>query len=171
MEVGRRDLVLGGTLVGLFGDMFSYAKIGRPAPPFTITTFDKQKVSLPDLAGKVVVLNFWATWCAPCRVELPMLDGYLRRHPSDDLKLFAVTTEGSVPNAKLQPLASVLSFPLATSISGRAYGPLDGVPTNYVIDRGGIVRYAKSGAFTEDGFDEVVRPLLAAPAPGKVTAT
>jgi cytochrome c biogenesis protein CcmG, thiol:disulfide interchange protein DsbE len=171
MEVGRRDVVLGGTLVGLFGDMFSYAKIGRPAPTFTVTTFDKRKISLPDLAGKVVVLNFWATWCAPCRVELPMLDGYLRRHPSDDLKLFAVTTEGSVPNSKLQPLASLLSFPLATSISGRAYGPLEGVPTNYVIDRGGIVRYARSGAFTEDAFDEVVRPLLAAPAPGKVSAT
>ena len=171
MDFGRRDVVLGGTLVGLFGDIFTYAKIGRPAPPFTVTTFDKQKYSLPDLAGKVVVLNFWATWCAPCRVELPMLDGYLRRRPDTDLKLFAVTTEGSVPNSKLKTLASVLSFPLATSISGHAYGPLDGVPTNFVIDRTGIVRYAQSGAFTEEGFDRVVGPLLAAPAPGKVTAT
>jgi thiol-disulfide isomerase/thioredoxin len=167
MDLGRRDLVVGGTLVGLFGDLFAYPKIGSPAPPFTVTTFDKQKVSLTDLAGKVVVLNFWATWCAPCRVELPMLDAYLRRHPGTDLRLFAVTTEGSVPNSKLKPLASMLSFPLATSISGRAYGPLDGVPTNYVIDRGGIVRYAKSGAFTENTFDDVVAPLLAAPAPGK----
>jgi thiol-disulfide isomerase/thioredoxin len=170
MGFGRRDFVFGGTLVGLFGDLFAYAKIGRTAPPFTVTTFDGRKFSLTDLAGKVVVLNFWATWCAPCRVELPMLDSYLRRRPDDDLKLFAVTTEGSVPNAKLKPLAAALSFPLATSISGHAYGPLDGVPTNYVIDRGGIVRYAKSGAFTEDAFDEVVRPLLAAPAPGKMTA-
>jgi cytochrome c biogenesis protein CcmG, thiol:disulfide interchange protein DsbE len=171
MDLGRRDLVVGGTLVGLFGDLFAYPKIGSPAPPFTVTTFDKQKVSLTDLAGKVVVLNFWATWCAPCRVELPMLDAYLRRHPGTDLRLFAVTTEGSVPNSKLKPLASMLSFPLATSISGRAYGPLDGVPTNYVIDRGGIVRYAKSGAFTENTFDDVVAPLLAAPAPGKTQAT
>jgi cytochrome c biogenesis protein CcmG, thiol:disulfide interchange protein DsbE len=171
MHLGRRDVVVGGTLVGLFGDLFAYAKVGSPAPPFTVTTFDKQKFSLTDLAGKVVVLNFWATWCAPCRVELPMLDGYLRRHPGDDLRLFAVTTEGSAPNSKLKPLASVLSFPLATSISGRAYGPLDGVPTNYVIDRSGIVRYARSGAFTEHAFDDVVGPLLAAPAPGKTQAT
>jgi cytochrome c biogenesis protein CcmG/thiol:disulfide interchange protein DsbE len=170
MAFGRREVVFGGTLVGLFGDMFSAARIGRPAPPFTITTFEGRRFSLADLGGKVVVLNFWATWCAPCRVELPMLDSYLRRHSDDDLKLFAVTTEGSVPDSKLKPLAAALSFPLATSISGHAYGPLDGVPTNYVIDRGGIVRYARSGAFTEDAFDEVVRPLLAAPAPGAVTA-
>jgi len=169
MQFGRRDVIFGGTLVGFFGDIFSYAKVGRPAPPFTVTTFDKRRISLSDLAGKVVVLNFWATWCAPCRVELPMLDAYLRRHPSDDLKLFAVTTEGSMPNSKLKPLADVLSFPLATSISGSAYGPLDGVPTNYVIDRGGVIRYAQSGAFTEEGFDEVVKPLLAAPVPGKAT--
>jgi cytochrome c biogenesis protein CcmG, thiol:disulfide interchange protein DsbE len=169
MRLGRRDVVVGATLIGFFGDVFSYAKIGRPAPPFTVTTFDKQRFSLTDLAGKVVVLNFWATWCAPCRVELPMLDTYLRQHASDDLKLFAVTTEGSMPNSKLKPLADVLSFPLATSISGHGYGPLDGVPTNYVIDRGGIVRYAQAGAFTEVAFDAVVKPLLAAPAPTRTT--
>jgi thiol-disulfide isomerase/thioredoxin len=170
MQFARRDVVFGGTLVGFFGDIFSYAKIGAPAPPFTVTTFDKQKISLPDLADKVVVLNFWATWCAPCRIELPMLDTYLRRHPNGDLKLYAVTTEGSIPNYKLKPLASALSFPLATSISGHAYGPLGGVPTNYVIDRGGIVRYARSGAFTEEEFGAVIQPLLAATAPARTTA-
>jgi thiol-disulfide isomerase/thioredoxin len=143
-------------------------RIGTNAPDFTVQDSDRT-VTLSSLRGQVVVLNFWATWCAPCRVELPMLDRYLRTHADDDLKLFAVTTEGSVPNSKLKPLASVLSFPLATSISGHAYGPLDGVPTNYVIDRGGIVRYARAGAFSEDGFDEVVRPLLATPAPAKVS--
>jgi thiol-disulfide isomerase/thioredoxin len=172
MEFGRRDVLFGGTLVGFFGDLFAYAKVGKPAPPFTVTTFDNQRYSLLDLAGKVVVLNFWATWCAPCRVELPMLDRYIRQHPNSDLKLFAVTTEGSVPNSKLKPLAAVLSFPLATRISGNAYGPLEGaVPTNFVIDRGGVVRWAKPGAFTEEVFDRLVRPLLAAPATGGPTAT
>jgi thiol-disulfide isomerase/thioredoxin len=165
MELGRRELVAGSLFVGFFSDLFPVARVGKPAPPFSITTFDGRHISQADLAGKVVVLNFWATWCAPCRIELPMLDRYLRDHPSDDLKLFAVTTEGSAPNSVLRPLAKVLSFPLATNISGRAYGPLGAIPTNYVIDRGGIVRYAKADAFTEPSFDAVVQPLLAAPAP------
>jgi cytochrome c biogenesis protein CcmG, thiol:disulfide interchange protein DsbE len=150
---------------------FTLAKEPKPLPDLAFTDAEDKPIKLADYKGKTVLLNFWATWCAPCRVELPMLDAYLRRHPGTDLRLFAVTTEGSVPNSKLKPLASMLSFPLATSISGRAYGPLDGVPTNYVIDRGGIVRYAKSGAFTENTFDDVVAPLLAAPAPGKTQAT
>jgi peroxiredoxin len=170
-DLDRRQFAAGATLTGFLGGMFDYPKVGKSAPPFTITTFDHRTITLADLAGKVVVLNFWATWCAPCRVELPMLDTYLRRHPSDDLKLFAVTTEGSVPDSKLKPLASVLSFPLATRISGPGYGPISGaVPSNFVIDREGVVRYAKSAAFTSQTFGSVVGPLLSEPAPGKVTA-
>src|SRR5580704_1548616 len=113
-EIVRRQFAMGATAAAFLGGIFDSPKVGKPAPPFTIYTFDKRKVTLADLAGKVVVLNFWATWCAPCRVELPMLDAYVRRHPGDDLQLFAVTVEGSVPDSKLQPLAKVLSFPLAT---------------------------------------------------------
>ena len=172
LSMDRRQFAAGATLTGFLGDAFDYPKVGKPAPPFTIVTFDHRTVRLADLAGKVVVLNFWATWCAPCRIELPMLDAYVRRHPNDDLKLFAVTTEGSVPDSKLKPLASLLSFPLATRISGPGYGPLGGsVPTNFVIDRQGIVRYANKGAFTEGGFASVVGPLLSAPSPGNTSAT
>ena len=169
--IGRRALIGGTLLVGVFGGLFDRAKVGKPAPPFTLTTYDHQKVSLADLAGKVVVLNFWATWCAPCRVELPLLDAYVRVHSTPDLKLFAVATEDSVPSSQLRPLADELSFPLALRISSSAYGPLDGLPTNYVIDRAGIVRYAKAGAFDVNSFDRVVAPLLAEPAPGAATKT
>jgi thiol-disulfide isomerase/thioredoxin len=170
VEIERRTFVAGATMAGFLGGMFDTPHVGKTAPPFTITTFDNRKITSAELAGKVVVLNFWATWCAPCRVELPLLDAYVRRHPTDDLKLFAITTENSVPNAKLKPLASILSFPLAKSISGGGYGDLGAVPTNFVIDRAGVVRYAKAAAFDEETFNAVVAPLLAAPAPGKVSA-
>lgn len=170
-RIDRRQFAAGATLTGFLGGMFDYPRVGKPAPAFTIVTFDHRTISMSELAGKVVVLNFWATWCAPCRVELPLLDAYVRAHPSDDLKLFAVTTEGSVPDSKLRPLANVLSFPLATRISGAGYGPIGGaVPSNFVIDREGVVRYAKADAFTSQSFDAVVRPLLAESAAGKVTA-
>jgi peroxiredoxin len=169
IEIGRRAVVAGATFAGFLGGMFDMPKVGKPAPPFSLTTFDNEKITLAELAGDVIVLNFWATWCAPCRIELPMLDAYVRRHKGADLKLFAVATENSVPTSKLKPLASVLSFPLVKSISGGGYGDLGAVPTNFVIDRAGVVRYAKAQAFSADGFDALISPLLAAPAPGKST--
>jgi cytochrome c biogenesis protein CcmG, thiol:disulfide interchange protein DsbE len=168
--IERRALIANLVLAGMFGGLFDRATVGKPAPPFVLTTYDGHKVSLADLAGKVIVLNFWATWCAPCRVELPLLDAYIRVHSTPDLKLFAVATEDSVPPSQLKPLAAELSFPLALRISSGAYGPLNNsVPSNYVIDRAGIVRYAKAAAFDVNSFDSVVAPLLAEPAPGVAT--
>src|SRR5690349_13827306 len=78
------------------GPAAAHLKPGDPAPPFKVTTFGGDTVSLDDLKGQVVVLNYWATWCGPCRVELPILNDYFRRHPRPDLKILAVTVEGSV---------------------------------------------------------------------------
>lgn len=139
--------------------------IGRAARPFTITTFDKRKVKLADLRGKVVVINYWATWCGPCKEEMPMMDAVHRRLHANGLEIYAIATEDSVPAFQLRRLASVLSFPLASKLSGSGYGTLGGVPTSYVIDRAGNLRYAKSGAFTARSFQEVVLPLLREPAP------
>lgn len=140
------------------------AKIGNPAPKFTLVTYDKQKITLEDLKGEVIILNYWATWCGPCKRELPLLDAYVRRHP--ELKVYAVATEDSVPAAKLKPLAGVLSFPLIAHILSSGYGLVsNALPTNYVIDRAGIVRYAKAAAFDLESLDDVVRPLLAEPVP------
>lgn len=140
-------------------------KSGQSAPPFTITTFDKAKTTSEQLRGQVVIINYWATWCEPCRKELPTLDAYNRRHAKDGLRVFAVAVEDSVPDYKLKPFASMLSFPLAHSIRGSGLGELEGVPTNYVIDRKGVVRWAQAGAFDQTTLDEVVGPLLAEPAP------
>ena len=159
MEIDRRSLA-GIVAVGLFGPS---AAVGQPAPPFSLTTLDKRTFTSTELSGQVVVLNYWATWCAPCRIEMPMMDAYLRRHPGQELRIFAIGTEDSIPATELAPLASAFSFSLVTRFSGRGYGVKSGVPTNYVIDRGGVVRHAESGAFTAAGFDGLIQPLLAAP--------
>lgn len=140
------------------------ARIGQPAPKFTLTTFSKEKVSLDDLRGKVVVLNYWATWCGPCRQEIPVMDAFYRRHKDQGFQIYAVATEDSVPNYKLRDLAKALAYPLVTRLHGGAYGILGGVPTSYVIDRKGVVRYAKAGAFDAETLQEVVLPLLSEPA-------
>src|SRR5271155_4755008 len=69
------------------------ARGGRPAPGFKLITLDHQKYSLADLRGKVVVLNFWATWCAPCKAELAAMNNYARRHSGEGLAIFAIKTD------------------------------------------------------------------------------
>lgn len=138
--------------------------IDAPAPPFDLTLIDGSKVSLADLKGQVVVLNFWATWCVPCRKELPTLDAYYAAQQKHGLKVFAITTEDSVPIGRLKKLFAVMKMPSARRIKG-AYGPLTGVPTNFVIDRAGVLRYAKSGAFDLDALNAVLVPLLREKAP------
>jgi peroxiredoxin len=140
------------------------AKAGQPAPEFTLVTYDKQKVRLQDLRGKVVVINHWATWCGPCKAEMPMMSAFHKRFKDRGFEIFGVTTEDSVPAYQLKQLSQVLSYRLVIRFSGN-YPILDGVPTSYVIDRTGVVRYAKSGAFSGDEFIRLVIPLLNEPAP------
>jgi peroxiredoxin len=138
--------------------------VGTTAPAFELTLIDGSKVALADLKGQVVVLNFWATWCVPCRKELPTLDAYYDAQQKYGLKVFAITTEGSVPIPQLKKLFAAMKMPSARRIKG-PYGPLTGVPTNFVIDRAGVLRYAQSGAFDLDALNNLLVPLLKEKAP------
>ncbi|WP_432769177.1 MAG: TlpA family protein disulfide reductase [Sphingopyxis sp.] len=134
---------------------------GAAAPAFILTTFDKRKVSLAELKGKVVVINYWATWCAPCKAEMPMMHRYFKANQARGLEMFGVTTEDSVPKYQLQKVADLLSYPLANKISG-GYGAIDNsVPSTYVIDRKGVVRHAKKGVYSAAEFKAALDPLLA----------
>ena len=135
-------------------------RVDTPAPDFQVTTFDGRKLSLADFKGQVVVLNFWATWCGPCKRELPLLEDYHRRQHSAGLVVLAVATEDSLKPFQLRPLAKLLTLQMVKRFKGN-YGEIRYLPTNFVIDRKGILRYAESGGFTQEGIEEVLGPLLA----------
>lgn len=138
--------------------------VGHPAPDFTLKLMDKSEVRFADLRGRVVVLNFWATWCAPCKRELPILDRYYGLRKDAGLSVFAITTEGSLPLYRLKPLFAAMAIPSARSIKGN-YAPIGGaVPSNFVIGRDGRLRYAKAGAFELEDLNRILVPLLNEPA-------
>jgi thiol-disulfide isomerase/thioredoxin len=142
-------------------------KVGQPAPNALLELADGTKVHLADLRGQIVVLNFWATWCVPCRTELPLLDGYYRAAHNHGwpLRVFAVATEDGVYKYKLKKLFKLLAITQTDRIRSGQLSEMEGLPTNYVIDKAGVIRYAKAGAFDIDSLNDVIVPLVNERAP------
>jgi cytochrome c biogenesis protein CcmG, thiol:disulfide interchange protein DsbE len=140
---------------------------GRLAPDFSLVTFAGDRISREQLRGEVIVINIWATWCAPCRAEMPMMHSYYAANRQRGLAMFGVTTEDSVNprHPAMQRLSSILAYPLSNRMRGTYGNNVTSVPTTYIIDRAGIVREIHTGAYTAETFRAAVSPLLAEPAP------
>ncbi len=134
-------------------------KVGDVAPDFQLTLMDNSRVRFADLRGTVIMLNLWATWCGPCRTELPLLDRYYRARRDSGLRVFAVATEDSLPIYQMRELFRAMTIPSARRIRG-PYAALGAMPTNYVIDRAGRIRHARAGAFNLASLNELLIPLL-----------
>lgn len=130
-----------------------------PGLPGAMTLTGGQRITLGDLRGRVVVINYWASWCVPCRAEIPLLARYYREHLSQGLVVIGISVDPGT-NGKGQATASSIPYPQATWVGGADIA-VSAVPMSYVIDRRGRVRFRKSEAFTAKSLDVVVRPLLA----------
>ncbi|MXP45010.1 TlpA family protein disulfide reductase [Allopontixanthobacter sediminis] len=140
------------------------AEVGQQAPDFTVRMFDGSKKTLADYGGKVLVINYWATWCGPCKAEMPMMSAFHRRHKDEGFEIIGVVTKDSVSKFKLKPLTAALSYPLASSLKGK-YGLIrDAGSTTYIIDRKGRIRHSHAGSFELEDYNEIILPLLREPA-------
>lgn len=127
--------------------------MGRKAPPFEVPSLDSgKKMRLSDWKGQVVVLNFWASWCLPCRKELPELNDLYQSHRDDGVAVVGLNVEeaigtGSTDAARDFAAETGVTFPvgIATGRVVQAYGPLQVVPATFVIDRSGIIRFEHLG--------------------------
>jgi thiol-disulfide isomerase/thioredoxin len=149
--------------VAVAGDAKGPLRVGDPAPDFRAVLLDGSKVSLPDLKGQVVVLNLWASWCGPCKEEMPMLDWMQRKLGNHGLRIIGIVTNDTVERWRVQNVAKVLGYPISMRMSG-AYPVKGGLPTSYVIDRKGIIREIKVGSYDQQSFVKEVVPLLDEPA-------
>jgi thiol-disulfide isomerase/thioredoxin len=137
---------------------------GKPAPlQFTLKDMNGIDVKLASFKGKVIVLNFWATWCPPCREEIPTLIELQQRY-GDQLVVIGVSIDDT--QAKLKPYATQMhmNYPVLVGKDRQdvqdAYGPLFGIPVSVFVDRDGRIWKRHSGAATKDQFEREIKALL-----------
>ncbi|MBN2547807.1 MAG: TlpA family protein disulfide reductase [Anaerolineales bacterium] len=136
--------------LGLLRTQQGPVAVGSKAPDFTLTSFDGQQYRLADLRGKVVLVNFWASWCKPCEQEAADLEAAWRYYqPRGDVIFLGVDWTDTEKNAMGYLARFDITFPngpdLGTRIS-QAYRTT-GVPETYIIDRNGILAYVKLSPF------------------------
>jgi thiol-disulfide isomerase/thioredoxin len=116
---------------------------GTPAPAVRAELLDGGTFDSAKQGGKVIVLNFWATWCKPCREEMPALDAFYRAHRAEGLEVIAISVEGPEDLAKIKGVMKNFSFPAALAAGGQTggYGKLSRLPVTFVIDRRGALQF------------------------------
>ena len=124
-------------------------KLGELAPNFQLRDLNGHPVALSDLRGKVVLLNFWATWCGPCRVEMPAMEELYRTFSRKDFEILAVSTDAQgVAVTRPFQQENHLTFPILHDADyrvGLIYGARS-LPMTFMVDRQGVVRHQVFGA-------------------------
>lgn len=136
--------------------------VSKTAPPFVLTSLESQRVDLAALRGRVVLLNFWATWCAPCQVELPRFVQWQETYKADGLTIIGVSMDDDSEPVKSMVSKRALNYPVVMGDEklGLAYGGVLGLPITYLIDRKGIIRARYQGGTNLDTMEKAVRQLL-----------
>lgn len=142
-------------------------EVGTPAPAFTLVLYDEHRAGLPktltlaDLRGKPVVLNFWASWCIPCRDEAPEFEAVWRRYKDQVVFVGANWLEveaAALPYLKQQGITYANGFDTQQQVA-RAYR-ITGVPETFFIDRNGILRQIETRPLTGADLDTAIQGLL-----------
>jgi peroxiredoxin len=157
-------LLLGAALVAAAGLASAATAVGASAPDFTLKTLGGPNMRLQEQRGKVVLVNFWATWCGPCRKEIPHLNRIADKYKSSGLVLMGVNVDDDVRNASDVATKLKVSFPVLLDTDKRVSKlyDLNSMPSTMVIDRSGRVRYLHRGYQDgyEDQYEKQIRDLL-----------
>ena len=132
---------------------------GTPAPDFTLSTLDGGTVALGDLRDRPVLINFWATWCPPCRLEMPLIEEAFQAKKAQGLVVLAVDIAESRAEVERYIKEGGYTFPVVLDADGSlsARYRVTGLPETFLVDRGGIIRFRLAGAYTNT--EEIIASL------------
>jgi peroxiredoxin len=137
---------------------------GSQAPEFTLKSLKDKNLSLREFRGQVVMINFWATWCGPCRQEMPALNALYEKYRSAGFVLLGVDVDAESGSAAQMAGKLKVTYPILfdTEKKASALYLVSAMPTTVLIDRSGKVRYVQKGylAGYEDKYQTQVRELL-----------
>ena len=139
--------------------------VGQVAPNIEGTLVDGKPFSLHAQKGKVVLVNFWASWCEPCREEMPIIEAYLKKHRTQGFEVLAITLDKPSDLAQAQKILQTYTFLSSDKkqMDYSGYGRIWRIPSTFIIDKQGILR--KNGMTGDPKVDaklleEIVSPLL-----------
>lgn len=157
-------------LIGLFVLSVSQAgannaippRVGAPLGNFILADLEGQKVQLNDYKGKVVLVNAWATWCPPCRAEMPDINAYYQAHQKDGFMVLAVNAGDPQDKASAFAQSNHLTFPvlLDSNLNLLDSMAIHDFPTSIVLGRDGRVKHIQVGMFSPEALNSIVTPLL-----------
>jgi cytochrome c biogenesis protein CcmG/thiol:disulfide interchange protein DsbE len=139
-----------------------------PAPAFTLQDTNGKTVNLSDYKGKVVILDFWATWCPPCRAEIPNFVELQKEYGKQGLAVIGVSLdEGGVPGVAAFAKAQGINYPIVMGNQdvAAAYGGIEAIPTTFVIDAKGNIVAQHQGYTEKSEFEAEIKKLLPAATP------
>lgn len=144
-------------------------QVGKPAPAITLKSLDGRSLDTRTMLGEVVIVTFWATWCPPCREELPLLADYAKAHAGQGLRVIALSLNSADELAEVRRLAATLGFPVGLLANPwvPGYGRIWHIPVSFVVDRQGRLAYNgwddSKPELTAAKLNAIVTPLLASP--------
>ena len=136
--------------------------LNEALPNLPFTTMDGRTGSLESLRGKVVLVNFWATWCPYCRKEMPAMQSFYQDHQAQGFEILALSTDDDVSKVKSYLSENGYTFPVAMADHDlqQAFGPISQVPMSMIIDRDGRLRHKIKGQVYYGRLEDLVTPLL-----------
>ena len=144
-------------------DPMAKTMTGKVAPSFTLVDLEGKKVSLKDYKGRPVLVNFWATWCAPCKLEMPWFEEFRQKYAPQGFEILGIAEDDAGKDVIAKAVKRInVSYPILLTDQkvAPAYGGVDYLPESFYVDRNGIVEIQTSGLGSKDEIEANIKRLV-----------